>query len=99
MVTEARAYVRPVDSCITQLKAEGPSRTIHESREEGEEELGGSQPGSYFDLFCSCAAPQNDFTMLYHVKTLHKSHLPNKVVNLCVILVTVHNESTDVCGH
>ena len=28
-------YVRLTDSCITQLKAQGPSRTCNESKEEG----------------------------------------------------------------
>jgi len=28
----------PIDSCITQLKAQGPSRTCHESKEEDEKE-------------------------------------------------------------
>ena len=34
MVTEAGSYLRPIDSCITQLKAQGPSRTCNESKEE-----------------------------------------------------------------
>ena len=29
------AYLRLIDSCITQLKAQGPSRTCNESKEEG----------------------------------------------------------------
>jgi len=33
--TEAGSYVRLIDSCITQLKAQGPSRTCNESKEEG----------------------------------------------------------------
>ena len=37
--TEAGSYLRIIDSCITQLKAEGPSRTCNESKEE--EEPGG----------------------------------------------------------
>ena len=32
--TEAGSYLRPVDSFITQLKAQGPSRTCNESKEE-----------------------------------------------------------------
>ena len=35
--TEAGSYLRPIDSCITQLKAQGPSRTCNESKEEEEE--------------------------------------------------------------
>ena len=33
------AQVRLIDSCITQLKAQGPSRTCNESREEEEEDV------------------------------------------------------------
>ena len=32
--TEAGSYLRRIDSCITQLKAQGPSRTCNESKEE-----------------------------------------------------------------
>ena len=39
--SEAGLYVRLIDSCITQLKAQGPSRTCHESKEE--EVVGRSQ--------------------------------------------------------
>ena len=34
--SEADSYLRPIDSCITQLEAEGPSRTCKESKEEEE---------------------------------------------------------------
>ena len=34
--TEAGSYVRRIDSCITQLQAQGPSRTCNESKEEEE---------------------------------------------------------------
>ena len=34
--TEAGSYLRFIDSCITQLKAQGPSRTCNESEEEEE---------------------------------------------------------------
>ena len=34
---EAGSCVRLIDSCITQLKAQGPSRTCNESKEEAEE--------------------------------------------------------------
>jgi len=33
----AHHYLRPVDSCITQLKAQGPSRTCNESKEKEED--------------------------------------------------------------
>ena len=35
--SEAGSYLRLIDSCITQLKAQGPSRTCNESTEEEEE--------------------------------------------------------------
>ena len=35
-IAEAGSYVRLIDSCITQLKAQGPSRTYNESKEEEE---------------------------------------------------------------
>jgi len=34
VVTEAGSYLRRIDLCITQLKAQGPSRTCNESKEE-----------------------------------------------------------------
>ena len=34
--SEVGSYLRPMDSCITQLKAQGPSRTFNESKEEEE---------------------------------------------------------------
>ena len=34
--TEAGSCLRLIDSCITQLKAQGPSRTCNESKEEEE---------------------------------------------------------------
>jgi len=34
--SEAGSYLRLIDSCITQLKAHGPSRTCNESKEEEE---------------------------------------------------------------
>ena len=37
--SEAGSYLRLIDSCITQLKAQGPSRTCNESEEEEEEGL------------------------------------------------------------
>ena len=39
--TEVGSCLRRIDSCITQLKAQGPSRTCNESQEEEEEVCGG----------------------------------------------------------
>ena len=40
MVEYLGSYLRLIDSCITQLKAQGPSRTCDERKEEEEECLG-----------------------------------------------------------
>ena len=37
--TEAGSYLRRIDSCITQLKAQGPPRTCNRSKVEEEENL------------------------------------------------------------
>jgi len=37
--SEAGSYLRHIDSCITQLKAQGPSRTCIESKEEEENQM------------------------------------------------------------
>ena len=34
IIGEAGSYLRLIDSCITQLKAQGPSRTCNESEEQ-----------------------------------------------------------------
>ena len=39
--SEAGSYSRLIDSCITQLQAQGPPRTCNESKEEEEEEATG----------------------------------------------------------
>ena len=36
---EAGSYLRRIESCITQLKAQGPSRTCNESKEQEEQGL------------------------------------------------------------
>jgi len=40
--SEAGSYLRLIDSCITQRKAQGPSRTCNESKEENEEKVVGA---------------------------------------------------------
>ena len=40
---EVGSYLRLIDSCITQLKVQGPSRTCNESKEEEAARLGGGQ--------------------------------------------------------
>ena len=39
--SEAGSYLRLIDSCITQLKSQGPSRTCNESKEEDVQGEGG----------------------------------------------------------
>ena len=39
VVNEAGSYSRLMESCISQLKAQGPSRPCSESKEEGEDEV------------------------------------------------------------
>jgi len=49
VVTKAGSYLRLTDSCITPLKAQGPSRTCDESKggeEEGVTVAGGRQRGA-----------------------------------------------------
>ena len=43
--SEAGSYLKHIDSCVTQLKAEGPSRTCSESTEFCSEVLTGHGPG------------------------------------------------------
>ena len=47
--SEAGSYLRLIDSCITQLKAQGPSRTCTESKEEEEPCESWSDGGHAFD--------------------------------------------------
>jgi len=46
--------LRLIDSGITQLKAQGPSRTCNESNKEEEEPERGSEEGSYSMLIDFC---------------------------------------------
>jgi len=51
--TEAGSFLRRIDACVTQLKAQGPSRTCNESKEEEEkasrgELLGGREARGWF---------------------------------------------------
>jgi len=54
--SEAGSYLRLIDSCITQLKAQRPSRTCNERNEEEEvtEMCSGSEAGSYLRLIDVC---------------------------------------------
>ena len=67
--SEAGSYLSLIDSCITQLKAQGPSRTcgseagsylrlidccITQLKAQGPSRTGGSEAGSYLRLIDSC---------------------------------------------
>ena len=45
------SYLRLIDSCITQLQAQGPSRTYNESKEEEQEEESASPPAESVSRF------------------------------------------------
>ena len=46
--SETGSYLRLIDSCITQLKVQGPSRTCNESEEEEEEDTGSRRTSPSF---------------------------------------------------
>ena len=46
---EAGSYMRRIDSCITQHKAQAPSRTCNE-RKEKKKKKGGHTAGGYFSV-------------------------------------------------
>jgi len=50
-------YLRLIDSCINQLKAQGPSRTCNESKEEEEEQQGTTFARYYLPSALRSAAP------------------------------------------
>ena len=66
--TEAGSYLRLIDSCITQLKAQGPSRTCNESKEEEEE-----ASVAMIDMRASSAMNP---AMHYRVASLIRNHHP-----------------------
>ena len=51
------SYLRLIDSCITQLKVEGPSRTCNESKEEEGEDSVHDCPSCV--VIDTCAPPQS----------------------------------------
>jgi hypothetical protein len=50
VVAEAGSYLRLIDSCVTQLKAQGPSRTCNESKEEEDDDVGHPESSPYLIL-------------------------------------------------
>ena len=59
--TEVGSFLRLIDSCITHLKDQGPSRTCNESKEE-EEDLAGE---------CVCAGHARHVDALPDARTCH----------------------------
>jgi len=57
--TEAGSHLRLIDCCITQLTAQGPSRTCNENKEEEEEEEDQGGASSPFPLPDSTGVPRS----------------------------------------
>ena len=51
---EAGSYLRLLDVCITELKAQGPSKICNESQEEEEEERGRTESEGGSPCVCAC---------------------------------------------
>ena len=66
--SEAGSYLRRVDSCVTQLKAEGPFRFYNESKEEDEEEeqhlIANPKPGRPSPICCCAKREQHLYWVL-----------------------------------
>jgi len=62
-------YLRLIDSCITQLKAQGPSRTRNESKEEEEDTrskaLAMASEAAKFSRVVSCHTTERDLSTTY----------------------------------
>ena len=79
VVTEAGSYLRLIDSCITQLKAQGTSRTCDESKEEEatltltlNQAIGGV--ATFTDLSINVAQPA--YRLLYSTGLLGSIQVP-----------------------
>ena len=84
--SEAGSYLRLIDSCITQLKAQGPSRTCYESKEEEEEVyvLGFVVPGPGFRIQALRSRVQLGFNLRFRPKPLPSEEgTTSKVVRTC----------------
>jgi len=92
--TEAGSYVTFIDSCITQLKAQGPSRTCNESKEEVSPEQGRCRGVEQDSLFLSHS--------LAHSLTLSLSlsHLLSHslTLTLSLSLPLFHSHLWTACG-
>ena len=97
--SEAGSYLSLIDSCVTQLKAQGPSRTGDESKEEEKRVCS--------DLECwralrraagfFCAHHQPCLTQCVN-QTVLVSQLPHITVNLLYSLAIVNNKLTILWG-
>ena len=110
--SQAGSYLRLIDSCITQLEVQGPSRTCIESQEEEEVTRNESaapvgrnlatceQPGNRLNGF---GLELNIIAQLYltklFLKSFCRSQLPHKSVNLSFTVTYVKNKLTDLYGN
>ena len=62
--SEAGSYLRLIDSFITQLKAQGPSRTCNESKEEEKRGGGPSQRRRYITKYTTNVYEKNEKIIL-----------------------------------
>ena len=88
--TEAGSYLRRIVSCVTQLKAQGPSRTCNNSKEEEEEGGRDSGPGHAHP---DCGVPSKS-TPENRIKHFKKGTSPprqtqlNPVKRVCIAMRT-----------
>ena len=78
---EAGSYLRLVDSCITQLQAQGTSRTCNESKEEEEKAMAGSSDSAAL-FTCSTGVPHSEET---HGLLELRKHRPTDPLHLFAI--------------
>ena len=78
--SEAGSYLRRVDSCITQLKAQGPSRTCNESKEETRKQVEaqeeaekrvGSKYRALRDQICTTGGPKVNCVTFDDIVVVH----------------------------
>ena len=87
--TETGSYFRLIDSCITQLKAQGPSGTCNESKEEEEASSSSRCPTARCDSSSHKAC----------LKSFFRSQLPHKSVNLSFTTTNMKNKLMGFCGN
>jgi len=83
VVTEAGSYLRLIDSCITQLKAQGPSRTCNESKEDEISKLSIKNSLSCFPDLVFGDAPEVEEHCLFEGR--HVRYEPRRIKGYCRI--------------